>query len=70
MNQQSEEDGRVSNIVELPICKTCKGLLWVCENHNDKPWNGDCCGGAGQPCDCNNNEIVEDPRGFEREIEL
>lgn len=37
-------------------CQICKDQLWVCENHNDKPWNDGepgCCGGAGSPCTCN-----------------
>jgi hypothetical protein len=38
------------------ICKYCRGQGWVCENHQDVPWDdGDqsCCGGAGMPCRCN-----------------
>ena len=54
----------MSNVIDLGICYKCKGLLWVCEVHTDHPWNGDCCGGAGQPCECNTE--VEDLRGFER----
>ncbi len=53
----------MGEVIELNICSICKGLLWVCENHTDKPWNGDCCGGAGQPCQCNDD--VKNPRGFE-----
>ena len=34
-------------------CPVCKGCRWVCENHPDRPWEGEhaCgCGGAGAPC--------------------
>jgi hypothetical protein len=37
-------------------CKICDGQGWVCENHQDIPWNDGegCCGGAGAPCpQCN-----------------
>lgn len=38
-------------------CLKCQDCLWVCENHNDKPWFGivggtECCGGAGELCEC------------------
>lgn len=35
-------------------CKICKGEGWVCEDHPGVAWgDGDnCCGGAGQLCDC------------------
>lgn len=49
-------------VIDLKICEKCKGLLWVCENHRSNPWNGDCCGGAGAPCECNTE--IENPRGF------
>jgi len=42
-----------ANWTEEQLCATCKGQLWVCENHQDVPWNdGDppCCAGAGAPC--------------------
>lgn len=40
-------------------CKRCDGTMWVCENHEDKPWAGEsdradaceCGPGAGCP-DC------------------
>ncbi len=42
-------------------CPYCKGCEWVCENHPNKPWNGEsndvnACGcGAGMPCQsCDN----------------
>jgi hypothetical protein len=37
-------------------CKNCDSTGWVCENHDDTPWDGhsdreDACGcGAGMPC--------------------
>lgn len=36
-------------------CPTCKGTLWVCENHRDKPFDepDGCACGAGMPCVCN-----------------
>ena len=40
-------------------CAKCKGGGWVCENHKDHPWNGECCGGAGEPCDCNTDANVD-----------
>ena len=44
-------------------CKTCLGYRWVCENHNDQPWNKDGCEcGAGEPCpECNAAEYGGDP---------
>ena len=32
---------------------------WVCEEHPDKPWDHDNCGGAGQPC--KNPDCRKDP---------
>jgi hypothetical protein len=37
-------------------CQICKDEGWVCEDHQDKPWNGEhhrICLGAGMPCKCN-----------------
>lgn len=37
-------------------CRNCAGGAWVCENHQDRPWDGvstnaEACGcGAGAPC--------------------
>jgi len=37
-------------------CPVCHGFKWVCENHQDKPWNEEGCEcGAGAPCKCNPN---------------
>jgi len=40
------------------ICVNCDSTGWVCENHGDKPWEGEsiradicACGGAGAPCE-------------------
>jgi hypothetical protein len=37
-----------------PDCPVCQGIGWVCENHPDKPWDGEkgCICGAGMPCIC------------------
>lgn len=48
-------------------CETCDGVLWVCENHNDKPWGDtplacDCGWGVAEPCDC--NPFADLPPGF------
>lgn len=37
----------------------CLGARWVCEDHRDKPWEHDGCGGAGAPCVCNPKGAVE-----------
>lgn len=47
-------------------CPVCDGILWVCENHADKPWrpgpNGCECG-AGAPCPaCNQAKHGERPK--------
>lgn len=38
-------------------CSKCSDTGWVCENHQDVPWEpmaGHGCGcGAGMPCECN-----------------
>lgn len=53
---------------EQPKCATCDSTGWVCENHNNRPWDGsarDCgCGGAGEPCPVCNAE----PGVFPREL--
>jgi hypothetical protein len=40
-------------------CPVCLGARWVCEDHRDKPWEHDGCGGAGAPCVCNPKGAVE-----------
>lgn len=50
-------------------CLRCEGVLWVCENHPEKPWdktkdNGCDCG-AGDPCpDCNSGIVPENIPGM------
>jgi len=42
-------------------CAICKGSEepgWVCEDHEDKPWKHDGCGGAGVHCACNPDSLV------------
>jgi len=38
-------------------CGRCRDTYWVCETHDDVPWDGEhaCgCGAAGKPCpNCN-----------------
>jgi len=47
-------------------CPTCKGYLWVCEDHPLAVWDEGCeidgCGGAGVACVCNPDS--EMPPGF------
>lgn len=47
-------------------CERCNDCGWVCENHRDKPWDGEgrCkCGGAGDPCpNCNPADAHNPPR--------
>jgi hypothetical protein len=38
---------------KLTGCPVCDGFGWVCEDHSDKPWEHDDCGGAGAACVCN-----------------
>jgi len=54
------------------ICKNCEDVNWVCENHNNKPWDdgADCCDGAGMPCPICNNVTTDNgepymPEGFQ-----
>ena len=53
-------------------CLLCEDCGWVCEMHQDKPWEGPhacTCGAAGAPCPaCNKPQPEEPPRlpkGFE-----
>ena len=49
-------------------CTACDDTRWVCEAHDDRPWEGPracTCGGAGMPCPvCNTKEPPEMPAGF------
>lgn len=44
------------------VCRNCAGEGWVCENHEDRPWNGaaefGCECGAGAPCPVCNRELA------------
>ena len=46
------------------VCANCDGGGWVCENHEDHPWDGtssryDVCGcGAGAPCPVCNKKMA------------
>jgi hypothetical protein len=58
------------------ICLVCEDSGWVCENHPDRPFQGEhacTCGGAGAPCpSCNeSNEDTEPraPKGFKTEFD-
>jgi hypothetical protein len=55
-------------------CTRCSDIGWVCEMHDDLPWDGEheCgCGAAGMPClACNPSDKDHPPRlpkGFERD---
>jgi hypothetical protein len=46
-------------------CVRCADVGWICENHRDKPWDGDracSCGGAGAPCPACNVGTGDEPR--------
>ncbi|HYD66144.1 hypothetical protein [Azospirillum sp.] len=53
-------------------CPGCDGTGWVCEDHQDQPWDGPhacSCGAAGAPCPrCNwpeDGELPRMPDGFQ-----
>jgi hypothetical protein len=55
----------------------CRDIGWVCETHDDLPWDGEhaCgCGAAGMPCPaCNPSDKDHPPRlpgGFQRDETL
>jgi len=47
-------------------CARCRDTYWVCETHDDSPWDGEheCgCGAAGMPCpNCNPSDTDHPPR--------
>lgn len=57
-------------------CARCENCRWVCENHPDRPWEGEraCgCGGAGMPCPvCNSSEVTlpEMPDSFVKDLSV
>jgi hypothetical protein len=49
-------------------CNVCRGALWVCEDHPEKPWagasnvtNACACGAPGVPCLCNPSDRDHPP---------
>jgi hypothetical protein len=46
-----------------PKCPICFGIGWVCENHPDRAWDDElgCTCGAGQPCQCNETDRIDEP---------
>ena len=44
------------------VCRNCAGEEWVCENHEDRPWNDKlaigCECGAGAPCPVCNRDMA------------
>jgi hypothetical protein len=59
------------------ICARCCNTGWVCEAHDNRPWDGpheSGCGGAGMPCpSCNVSNPDNPPRlpaGFVRDDSL
>src|SRR6266567_7246455 len=57
-------------------CELCDDCGWVCENHQDRPWQGAhacSCGGAGMACPrCNPSDQESPPRppkGFRTEFD-
>lgn len=72
VKRQSAPDAKSADTEAEPsaVCPTCKGEMWVCENHPDVPWDGgdqNCCGGAGAPCPrcnpCDENTPPKMPPG-------
>jgi hypothetical protein len=58
-------------------CTRCCDTYWVCEAHDDRPWDGEkaCgCGAPGMPCpSCNASSPDNPPRlpaGFHRDESL
>jgi hypothetical protein len=57
-------------------CAVCDDGRFVCENHPDRPWEGEraCdCGGAGMPCPaCNPSEVTlpEMPDDFQKDLSV
>ena len=58
-------------------CFRCFNTGWVCEAHDNRPWDGEyaCdCGAAGMPCpNCNPSDKDHPPRlprGFQRDESL
>ena len=57
-------------------CALCEDSGWVCENHPQRPWEGEhgcTCGGAGAPCPLcnvtNDRNSPRMPKGFKTEVD-
>jgi hypothetical protein len=57
--ETDEEREAMSSSAFQRGCPVCLGARGVCEDHPDKPWEHDGCGGAGAPCACNPKGAVE-----------
>jgi hypothetical protein len=46
-----------------PKCPICFGIGWVCETHPNRAWDDElgCTCGAGQPCECNQTDGIDEP---------
>jgi hypothetical protein len=53
-------------MTDVATCARCRDTYWVCEAHDDRPWDGEhaCgCGAAGMPCPaCNPSDRDHPPR--------
>jgi hypothetical protein len=46
-------------------CARCRGELWICEEHADRPFPHDGCVGPGVPCpSCNTSDPPRRPKDF------
>jgi hypothetical protein len=55
----------------IPSCPRCDDTYWVCEAHDDRPWDSGAtsrsctCGAPGMPCpDCNSESRPKMLPGF------
>ena len=47
------------------VCRRCRDLAWVCEQHPSREWPHEDCAGPGEPCPvCNTSEPPRKLRGF------
>jgi hypothetical protein len=57
----------------MTSCARCQDIGWVCENHPDRPAEGEhacSCGGAGMLCPaCNVPEDPGVPKGFKTKFD-
>lgn len=75
MSVHSEADGLSvpageGGKTETAVCRNCAGEGWVCENHEDRPWNArvehGCECGAGAPCPVCRREMTCAPYAYKR----